>query len=95
MGLKYERPWLKGQTPLELIFCHCLITVIISSENNDWLHEFSNNQLFQKNKFHLIALGSKFDIDVIISTNSVGLTSQMLHTKFQGHWPAGSGDEDF
>ena len=27
--------------------------------------------------------------------NLVGPTSPMLHTKSQGHWPSGSGEEDF
>ena len=32
---------------------------------------------------------------IIIRTNLVGLTSQMLYTKYQGHHPPGSGEEDF
>ena len=31
---------------------------------------------------------------LIICANLVGLTSQMLHTKSQGHWPFGSRVED-
>ena len=27
-------------------------------------------------------------------TNLVGLTSAMLHTESQGHWPSGSGGKD-
>ena len=32
---------------------------------------------------------------VIIWTTLVALPYTMLHTKFQGHWPIGSGEEDF
>ena len=32
---------------------------------------------------------------VIISTTLVVLSYTMLHTKFQGHWSIGSGEEDF
>ena len=32
---------------------------------------------------------------IIIWTNLVGPTTPMLHTKSQGHWPSGSGEEDF
>ena len=32
---------------------------------------------------------------VIICANYVGLESRMLHTKFRGNQPAGSGEEDF
>ena len=32
---------------------------------------------------------------IIIWTNFVGPTTQMLHTKSQGHRPSGSGEEDF
>ena len=32
---------------------------------------------------------------VIILTNYNGLVSPMLHTKFRGNQPAGSGEEDF
>ena len=32
---------------------------------------------------------------VIIYTNFLELTPQMLHTKFQGNLPSGSGEEDF
>ena len=32
---------------------------------------------------------------VIIWTNLVVLMNPMQHTKFQGHWPFGSGEEDF
>ena len=31
----------------------------------------------------------------LIWTNLVVLTYMMLHTKFQGHWSIGSGEEDF
>ena len=59
---------------------------------------------FQKKKSHLNALGSNSDLDVkqvkvilgsSFQTNLVGPTSPMLHTKSQGHWPSGSGEEDF
>ena len=32
---------------------------------------------------------------VIIYIKFVELQSLMLHTKFQNHWPSGSGEEDF
>ena len=32
---------------------------------------------------------------VTILSNLDGLKSPMLHTKFRGNWPAGSGEEDF
>ena len=32
---------------------------------------------------------------VIIYINFEELTPQMLHIKFQGNWPRGSGEEDF
>ena len=32
---------------------------------------------------------------VMIYINFVELQSLMLHTKFQNHWPSGSGEEDF
>ena len=32
---------------------------------------------------------------IIILTNLVVLTYTMLHTKFQGHWSIGSGEEEF
>ena len=32
---------------------------------------------------------------VIIYTNFIELTPQMLHTMFQGNQPSGSGEEDF
>ena len=31
----------------------------------------------------------------MIYINFVELQSLMLHTKFQNHWPSGSGEEDF
>ena len=44
MGLQ---PWLKGQKVMvELIYSHCPIRLNKSSENNDWLQQFSKNQLF-------------------------------------------------
>ena len=32
---------------------------------------------------------------VMIYINFVEFHSLMLHTKFQNHWPSGSGEEDF
>ena len=32
---------------------------------------------------------------VMIYINFVELHCLMLHTKFQNHWPSGSGEEDF
>ena len=32
---------------------------------------------------------------IIICRNLEDLTSLMLHTKSQWHWPSGSGEEDF
>ena len=63
---------------------------------------FKNKSAFQK--IHLNALGSKIwpcryvgqgQLRIIIWNNLVGPTSQMLHTKSQGHLPSGSGEEYF
>ena len=76
----------------------------ISSENNDFdFISFKKYQFFQFFS-HFTELGSKFDLGVkyvkdnlgsSFRKNSVGLTYQMLHTKSQGHWPSGSGEEEF
>ena len=59
--------------------------------------------VFKKTTFqkfsHSNAQGSKFvgqgPLGIISLTNLVGPTSSMLHTKSQGHWPSGIGEEDF
>ena len=49
-----------------------------------------------QNFSHLNALGvGQGQPRIIIWTNLVGPTTQMLHTKSQGHRPSGSGEEDF
>ena len=55
----------KGQPwPVKLIYCHFLIRLNISSDNNDQsFHSLKKKSTFQKFS-HLNALGSKFDLDV-------------------------------
>ena len=63
-------------------------------------NSFQSKQYVQKIS-HLNELGSKFDLDllglcqprIIVWTNLVYPTSPMLHTKSQGHWPSGSGED--
>ena len=63
-------------------------------------HNSNRNSHFF-NFFYSKASGTKFDLDikgqprVIIYINFIELTPQMLHTKFQGNQPSGSGEEDF
>ena len=33
-------------------------------------------------------------MDHYLKKNLIGPISPMLHTKFQGHWPSGSGEKD-
>ena len=56
------------------------------------------------NFFHATAQGIKFDLSVkkgqgkprvIVYINFEGLTPKMLHIKFEGNRPGGSGKEDF
>ena len=92
MELQYKRPWLKGQPwPLELIYSHCQIR-----ENNDFgFNSFRKIQIkcFRKQIWPWHKVG-QCQPKIIIWTNLRGPTSQMLHTKFQGHGPSDS-REDF
>ena len=99
LGWKVKgQPW-----PLTLIYSHCLIRFNISRENNDF--GFNSIQKINSSKnspFNCIrkqiwpwrwVVQGQFRI--IIWTNLVGPTSQMLHTKSQSYRPSGSGEEDF
>ena len=78
----------------------------ISKALNAFLHQRAqwqlNNTLFQL--FHYQSLRDKIwpcskrgqgQLRVIIYIDFVELVPQMLHTKFQGNRPSGSGEEDF
>ena len=67
MGLQFEQRWLKDQrltlTFVELFHSHCLIRLIISSENNDF--GFNSFQKFNfSKKIHLNVFVGKFDLAV-------------------------------
>ena len=67
MGPQYKRPWLKGKCqplPLKLIYSHCLISFNMSSKNNHLGFNSIQKINFSKQKSHLNALGSNFDLDV-------------------------------
>ena len=94
----------KGQPwPSELINSNCLIRFNISSENNDFGFNSIQKNIFSKNfpfkcirkqtwPWRKVGQGQP---RIMIWANLVGPTSPMLHTKSQGHWPSGSGVEDF
>ena len=49
---------------LKLIYSHCLIRFHISSENNDWLQQYSKNHFFQKNH---IKMQSEANLTLMLS----------------------------